>query len=87
MDPEHFQISLENWPAGLLEDIRVLVADEEFSCEELFPDQYPDRIYCWGLAPPSGIEVVIRVFLPHNTAPTLEIPIVVPIQVEDSKLW
>lgn len=78
MDPNYFQVSLENWPEDLPEGTQVLVGGEIFNCDELFPDQYPDRVYCWGPAPDRGREVKIIVHIPGVDAALLEILFKVP---------
>jgi len=78
MDPKNFQISLENWPEDVPVGTLVYVGEMEFICEVLFPDQYPDRTYCWGLAPEQGSEVNVRVFVDDGLDPVLEIPFIVP---------
>jgi hypothetical protein len=78
MDPSFFQIVLQNWPMGVPETVQVFVDNDEFNCEVLFPDQFPDRNYCWGAAPKRGSQVNVVVLLKGETAPVLEIPFVVP---------
>lgn len=78
MDPEYFQISMENWPGDLPEGVRVLVDMEEYNCDLLFPEEYPGRVYCWGLAPERGKSVFVSVFLPGDNEPAWLLPFVVP---------
>ena len=78
MDPQYFQISLENWPDDLPEETRVEVDGKAFSCDVLFPDEFPGRVYCWGLAPARGKSINVRVLLFDGDEPVLEIPFTVP---------
>ena len=78
MDPRWFQVSMDGWPADVPEDLIVRVGTELFTCEILFPDQFPHRVYCWGFAPPKGTEVTIQVIMEKVAQPLLEIPFRVP---------
>jgi len=78
MDPRWFQVSMDGWPADVPEDVIVRVGLEFYTCEVLFPDQFPNRVYCWGFAPPKGTDVTIQVILEDVPKPLLEIPFRVP---------
>lgn len=83
MDPRLFQVSMNGWPEDLPEDVIVRVGLEIYSCEVLFPDLFPNRVYCWGKAPPRGTEVKIQVILEDVPLPLLEIPFRVPYPSSD----
>jgi len=78
MDPRWFQVSMDGWPADVPEDAIVRVGLEFYTCEILFPEQFPNRVYCWGFAPPKGTDVIIQVILEDVPKPLLEIPFRVP---------
>ena len=78
MDPRMFQVSMDGWPADVPEDVVVRVGLEFYTCDILFPDQFPNRVYCWGFAPPKGTDVTIQVILEDLPKPLLEIPFRVP---------
>jgi hypothetical protein len=78
MDPRYFQVALAGWPEGIPEGIVVRVGKEIFECDLLFPQKYPDRLYCWGLAPPKGTQVMLQVIMENVARPLLEITFMVP---------
>jgi hypothetical protein len=78
MDPRMFQVSMNGWPSDMPEDTIVRVGLEFYTCEILFPDRFPGRVYCWGRAPEKGTEVKIQVILEDIPKPLLEIPFRVP---------
>lgn len=78
MDPDNFQVILENWPDDLPEGVQVQVDGEVYNCDELYPDQYPGRVYCWGPAPARGSEVDMIVQIVGVEEPLLEIRFTVP---------
>ena len=78
MDPRWFQVSMDGWPADVPEGVVVRVGLEFYTCDILFPDQFPNRVYCWGFAPPKGTDVIIQVILEDLPKPLLEIPFRVP---------
>ncbi len=78
MDPNFFQVSLENWPDLLPVEVVVSVGGEPYSCEELFPEDFPDRIYCFGPAPRKGEQISVVVTGQESDVPLLEIPFIVP---------
>jgi len=78
MDPRYFQVAFEGWPAETPEGLIVRVDKEIYDCDILFPDVYPDRLYCWGLAPRRGTNVLLQVIVENIPRPLLEIPFVVP---------
>ena len=78
MDPRYFQVSLNGWPEGLPEDLIVRVDTEIYTCELLFPEEFPQRVYCWGLAPKPGKPVALQVILEDVARPLLEISFTVP---------
>ncbi len=78
MDPRYFQVSLNGWPEGLPEDLIVRVDTEMYTCELLFPEEFPQRVYCWGLAPKPGKQVALQVILEDVARPLLEISFTVP---------
>lgn len=77
-DPLFFQVSLDGWPKDAGEDVVVRVGEEIYSCDRLFPDQYPFRVYCWGASPPEGAHMVLEAFMEHVVDPLLEVPFQVP---------
>ena len=78
-----FQVSMDGWPANMPEDSIVRVGMEIFTCDILFPDLFPDRVYCWGKAPTSGTEVKLQVILEEVPLPLLEISFRVPYPSDD----
>ena len=78
MDPRYFQVTFEGWPSNVPDDVIVRVDKEIYDCDILFPADYPDRLYCWGLAPRRGTNVTVQVILENIPSPLLEIPITVP---------
>lgn len=78
MDPNYFQISLEAWPKNLPDDVSVQLDGIEYSCEILFPDDYPNRLYCWGPAPSQGTQSLIEVYLSAEDEPVFQARFVVP---------
>jgi len=78
MDPNMFQVSMDGWPNNMPEDAIVRVGMEIYTCDILFPDLFPQRVYCWGRAPTSGTEVEIQVILEEVPLPLLEISFRVP---------
>jgi len=78
MDPSNFQVSLDNWPEDLSYQVVVFVDGKIFRCDELFPDEYPNRVYCWGPAPKAEAHVSLIVAREDDLEPLLEIPIIVP---------
>ncbi len=56
----------------------VFVDGKIFRCDELFPDEYPNRVYCWGPAPKAETSVSLIVAREDDLEPLLEIPFVVP---------
>lgn len=78
MDPSNFQISLDNWPEDLGYQVVVFVDGKIFRCDELFPEEYPNRVYCWGPAPKAETQVSVIVAREDDLEPLLEIPFVVP---------
>jgi hypothetical protein len=83
MDPSMFQVSMDGWPANMPEDTIVRVGMNIFTCDVLFPDLFPNRVYCWGKAPASGTEVKIQVILEKVPLPLLEISFRVPYPSDD----
>lgn len=77
-DPKYFQVSLDGWPKDAGEDVVVRVGEEMYSCDRLFPDQYPFRVYCWGSAPPQGAFMVLEVIMERVAEPLTEVPFNVP---------
>jgi len=78
MDPRWFQVSMDGWPADVPEDVVVRVGQEFYTCDILFPDEFPNRVYCWGFAPRKGTDVTIQVIVEDVPKPLLEIPFRVP---------
>lgn len=78
MDPSNFQVSLDNWPEDLGYAVVVLVDGKIFRCDELFPEEYPNRVYCWGPAPEVETRVTLIVAREEDLEALLEIPFVVP---------
>ena len=78
MDPQYFQVSLDNWPEQVPDNVVLYVDGEPYNCEELFPEDFPNRIYCFGPAPRKGDQVSVIVTGPESDTPLLEIPFVVP---------
>ena len=78
MDPRLFQVSMDGWPTDLSDDLVVRVGMEIYTCDVLFPERFPNRVYCWGFAPPRGTEVTLQVILENVAEPLLEIPFTVP---------
>lgn len=77
-DPMFFQVSLDGWPQDAGEDVAVRVGEEVYTCERLFPDQFPFRVYCWGASPPEGSHQVLDVFVEHVAEPLIQVPFQVP---------
>jgi len=77
-DPQYFQISLDGWPKDAGEDVVIRVGEEVYSCDRLFPDQHPFRVYCWGSAPPQGAHMVLEVIMERVAEPLTEVPFQVP---------
>jgi hypothetical protein len=82
---QYLQVSLDGWPDTLLENYDVRVGLEVFHCEKLFPEVYPDRMYCWGLAPRAGSAVVLQVFLEGVADSILDVPFRVPYIVRETE--
>ena len=78
MDPQYFQVGLAGWPADAPMEIVMQVGGEVYQCDLLFPAEYPDRLYCWGPAPPRGAQAVVEVFMPGDVAPLHTIMFTVP---------
>ena len=83
MDPRMFQVSMDGWPDVVPENLIVRVGFEFYTCEVLFPERFPNRVYCWGKAPPKGTEVKIQVIVEDVPGSLLEIPFVVPYPSND----
>lgn len=77
-NPRYLQVSLNNWPEDMPENFDVRVGLEVFECEELFPEEYPNRMYCWGISPRHGSAVVLQVFLEGVARSILDVPFRVP---------
>ncbi|MEJ2759159.1 MAG: hypothetical protein P8046_11820 [Anaerolineales bacterium] len=77
-DPMFFQVSLDGWPKEVGEDVAVRVGEEVYTCERLFPDLHPFRVFCWGASPPEGSHQVLDVFVAHVADPVVQVPFQVP---------
>ncbi|MCB2179689.1 hypothetical protein KQH54_01055 [bacterium] len=77
-DPQYFQVTLAGWPEDVPEDIVVRVGNLLYICQRLFPEQYPNRVYCWGDAPREGANVLLEVYSDQVTDALVEIPFTVP---------
>ena len=82
---QYLQVSLDGWPDSLLENYDVRVGLAGFQCERLFPEVYPNRMYCWGLAPRAGSAVVLQVFLDGVADSILDVPFRVPYIVRETE--
>ena len=78
MNPSNFQVSLDNWPEDLGYQVVVFVDGKIYRCDELFPDEHPNRVYCWGPAPKAETSVSLIIAREDDLEPLLEIPFVVP---------
>ena len=77
-DTRYFQVAFEGWPENTPENLIVRVDKEIYTCDVLFPAKYPDRLFCWGLAPRKGTNVTVQVIIEDIHNPLLEIPFTVP---------
>lgn len=77
-DTRYFQVAFEGWPENTPENLIVRVDKEIYTCDVLFPAKYPDRLFCWGLAPRKGTNVTVQVIIEDIPNPLLEIPFTVP---------
>lgn len=84
-DPHYFQVTLEGWPEDVPEDVIVRVGTIFYNCDQLYPNQYPTRVYCWGNAPPEGANVVLQVIVESVAEPLVEIPFTVPYIPRDTQ--
>jgi hypothetical protein len=79
MDPSNFQVSLEGWPVEFSDALSVVVGDEMFSCDLLFPDEFPERAYCWGKTPGRpGEQIMIKLYYSGVEDPLAEIEFRIP---------
>ena len=79
MDPSNFQVSLEGWPVEISDSLSVVVGEETFSCDLLFPDDFPDRAYCWGKTPGKpGEQMMIKLYYSSVEEPLVEIEFKIP---------
>lgn len=77
-NPEYFQVSLDGWPKNTPEGIVVRLGREIYTCERLFPEAYPFRVYCWGASPPEGALMRLEVILDQMPDPLVTLNVSVP---------